>query len=135
MKKALQALLAKHFGSSKTQQPTKEVLDIVIDSSNGDIRSAINALQFSCIVPKGAKKKRVQANVVMESVTRREQSLALFHLIGKVLYNKRSLPSSIHCTSLTMLREGRCPVALCRAQGHTTGEGPGCGPQGPAATS
>ncbi|KIY72588.1 Rad17-domain-containing protein [Cylindrobasidium torrendii FP15055 ss-10] len=89
MKKALQALLTKRFGSSKTQQPTKEVLDIIIDSSNGDIRSAINALQFSCIVPKGAKKKRVQANVVMESVTRREQSLALFHLIGKVLYNKR----------------------------------------------
>jgi len=29
------------------------------------------------------------AKVVLEAITRRESSLALFHLMGKVLYNKR----------------------------------------------
>ena len=40
---------------------------------------------------KGRKRKSGgrSAAVVLESVTRREQSLVLFHLLGKVLYNKR----------------------------------------------
>lgn len=38
----------------------------------------------------GRKKKNQRgAAIVLEAVTRREQSLALFHLLGKVLYNKR----------------------------------------------
>jgi cell cycle checkpoint protein len=91
LKKALQALLTRHFGSAKGAQPAKDVLDIIVDSANGDIRSAINALQFSCVASQKGKKrtKGREARLVMESVTRREQSLALFHLIGKVLYNKR----------------------------------------------
>jgi cell cycle checkpoint protein len=66
------------------------------------------ALQFACIVElprtgagassskKGNGKKGKtgggeggSARVVLEAVTRRESSLALFHLMGKVLYNKR----------------------------------------------
>jgi len=48
------------------------------------------ALQFACIVHKPSqKKKNIGNTVVLEAVTRREQSLALFHLLGKVLYNKR----------------------------------------------
>jgi cell cycle checkpoint protein len=61
------------------------------------------ALQFACIVElprtgskkgKGKKGKTGDgeggsARVVLEAVTRRESSLALFHLMGKVLYNKR----------------------------------------------
>lgn len=49
------------------------------------------ALQFACIVhkPTQKKKKNTGHTVVLEAVTRREQSLALFHLLGKVLYNKR----------------------------------------------
>ena len=49
------------------------------------------ALQFACIVhkPTQKKKKSIGHIVVLEAVTRREQSLALFHLLGKVLYNKR----------------------------------------------
>ncbi|KAJ6535996.1 Rad17 cell cycle checkpoint protein-domain-containing protein [Mycena vulgaris] len=102
MKKALQAMVATHFskakgrGSGSGGAPSKEMLDIVIESSNGDIRSAIMALQFSCIVEvpteKGRKKKPGaggSAKLVLEAVTRREQSLELFHLIGRVLYNKR----------------------------------------------
>ncbi|KAF8811191.1 hypothetical protein BYT27DRAFT_7221588 [Phlegmacium glaucopus] len=83
LRKAVQALLKTHFASSSsasTIAPSKEVIDIIVESANGDIRNAIMALQFS------SYGKHI---VVLEAVTRREQSLALFHLLGKVLYNKR----------------------------------------------
>ncbi|KAK7029736.1 Rad17-domain-containing protein [Favolaschia claudopus] len=96
MKKALQALISSHFSSplARGPAPSKETLDIIIETSNGDIRSAIMALQFSCIVelPSGKGRRKsssANAKLVLEAVTRREQSLHLFHLIGKVLYNKR----------------------------------------------
>ncbi|KAK0235412.1 Rad17 cell cycle checkpoint protein-domain-containing protein [Armillaria nabsnona] len=93
LRKALQALIDRHFPAAKggkSARPSKHILDIIVDSANGDIRSAVNALQFSSIAEKGRKKgKSREATLVMEAVTRREQSLALFHLIGKVLYNKR----------------------------------------------
>lgn len=73
--------------------PSKEALDIIVESSNGDIRSAVMALQFACVIELGNNgRKRSDekgAVVVLESVTRRGQGLALFHLMGKVLYNKR----------------------------------------------
>ncbi|EGO29654.1 hypothetical protein SERLADRAFT_445435 [Serpula lacrymans var. lacrymans S7.9] len=102
MKKAIQSLITIHFSSSSghsVQSLPREVLDIIVESSNGDIRSAIMALQFACTSASkaGKGKKRVQndgrsnvnARLVLEAVTRREQSLVLFHLMGKVLYNKR----------------------------------------------
>ncbi|KAJ7064870.1 Rad17 cell cycle checkpoint protein-domain-containing protein [Mycena amicta] len=97
MKKALQSLISTHFSSSATKgsnAPSKEMLDIIVETSNGDIRSAIMALQFSCIVelPSAKRKKgssKGNAKVLLEAITRREQSLVLFHLLGKVLYNKR----------------------------------------------
>ncbi|KAF5391137.1 hypothetical protein D9757_003028 [Collybiopsis confluens] len=88
LKKALQALLSKHFGSLKKSPLTGQMLDIVVDSANGDIRSAIMALQFASV----RLRKDVKAGgpqFLMESITRREQTLALFHLMGKILYNKR----------------------------------------------
>ena len=101
MKKALQHLIGKHFDTSTTQPsatpPSKEVVDIIVESSNGDIRSAIMALEFACTADssshkaaKGAKRggKGPSASVILEAVTRREQSLALFHLLGKIMYNK-----------------------------------------------
>ena len=77
------------------------MLDLIVESSNGDIRSAIMALQFACTSPssdglsskKGKAKSRrggADTRALLEAVTRREQSLALFHLIGKILYNKRT---------------------------------------------
>lgn len=63
------------------------MLDTIIDSANGDIRSAIMALQFACIRLSTKTKGGDQA--ILEIITRREQSLVLFHLMGKVLYNKR----------------------------------------------
>lgn len=101
MKKGLQALLDTHFQGSTLTRPSKDILEMVVGSSNGDIRSAVMALQFACVVEipadKKGKKKSTSTNrgarVVLESVTRREQSLHLFHLIGKVLYNKREFIS------------------------------------------
>ncbi|GAW08212.1 Rad17-domain-containing protein [Lentinula edodes] len=87
LKKALQALLSRKFSSQKSPI-NGQMLDIIVDSANGDIRSAIMALQFACIRLNN-KTKGADAQVLMESITRREQSLALFHLMGKVFYNKR----------------------------------------------
>ncbi|PIL27277.1 hypothetical protein GSI_10424 [Ganoderma sinense ZZ0214-1] len=99
MRSALKTMLDRHFASFSAMgtRPTKDVLDLIVESSNGDIRSAINALQFACTAdqsshnpPKGSKKgKGPSATVMLEAVTRREQSLALFHLLGKIMYNKR----------------------------------------------
>ncbi|KAJ8079450.1 RFC checkpoint protein Rad17 [Marasmius tenuissimus] len=102
LKKALQTLLNTHYSSapkgSRTSPITSQLLDVVIGSANGDIRSAIMTLQFACIrlanqvgrSSKGRKKEgRSETDVLVESITRREQSLVLFHLMGKVLYNKR----------------------------------------------
>ncbi|KAH8096805.1 Rad17 cell cycle checkpoint protein-domain-containing protein [Cristinia sonorae] len=102
MKKALQHLVTTHFSSSTqtlSAPPTKDVLDVVVESSNGDIRSAIMALQFACISgssglktkgrSRGKKATVSESRALLETVTRREQSLALFHLVGKLLYNKR----------------------------------------------
>lgn len=95
LKKALTGLIDQHFSRAKSQShliaPTKEMIDTIVESANGDIRSAIMALQFSCIPGKTSKgKKRGSGStVLMEAITRRESSLALFHLIGRVLYNKR----------------------------------------------
>ena len=121
MTKALQAILASHFGSLEThervgKQPAREVIDIIVGSSNGDIRSAIMALQFACVIDLpassmgskgkvarktvGGTKKTTNARAVLEAVTRREQSLVLFHLMGKILYNKRQCRFGIMWLSL-----------------------------------
>ncbi|KAH7887075.1 Rad17 cell cycle checkpoint protein-domain-containing protein [Phlebopus sp. FC_14] len=138
MTKALHALLALHFGSQQSlrgteKQPPREVLDIIVESSNGDIRSAINALQFACVVPlpgssakqKGSRKseKKPSQNMtrrngrsvraVLEAVTRREQSLVLFHLMGKILYNKRKFdPPASHLSAKEAAKERELDLQL-----------------------
>lgn len=52
------------------------------------------ALQFASVMEMTSKATKKRASnkgkmIVLESVTRREQSLVLFHLLGRVLYNKR----------------------------------------------
>jgi len=107
MTKALQAMVTTHFKSTGEKPPTKDVIEMIVESSNGDIRSAVMALEFACVVTlpaKGAGKGRMKGNTVgrggaravLEAVTRREQSLALFHLMGKILYNKRKYPFRPH---------------------------------------
>ncbi|KZV83516.1 hypothetical protein EXIGLDRAFT_683706 [Exidia glandulosa HHB12029] len=85
MRKALQQLLTAAAPQRKGVAAA-ELLDAVVSASGGDIRSAIMGLQFACVV--GTKKGK-KGKDILESVTKRENSLALFHLLGKLLYNKR----------------------------------------------
>ena len=60
MKPALNNMLDKLFNSlTSGTKPPKDILDHIIESSNGDIRSAIMTLQFACVVkmPTGQGKK------------------------------------------------------------------------------
>ncbi|EKM77716.1 hypothetical protein AGABI1DRAFT_129999 [Agaricus bisporus var. burnettii JB137-S8] len=123
MKKALTALIDRHFSQRSSSSshsdivtPTKEIIDAIVESSNGDIRSAIMALQFNSVASKKSKKGKkhgVGSTQVMEAVTRRESSLALFHLIGRVLYNKRKGdPSSTSASAKDIKREKDLDVKL-----------------------
>ncbi|EIW78507.1 hypothetical protein CONPUDRAFT_167507 [Coniophora puteana RWD-64-598 SS2] len=124
----------------KGKKPSREVLDLIVESANGDIRSAIMALQFACLVElpgssssaatggssrKGPNKGGTgnaaakaagggtSARAVLEAVTRREQSLVLFHLMGKVLYNKRKGdPPSSHLSAKDASKERALDAAL-----------------------
>ncbi|KAF3923135.1 hypothetical protein ABW20_dc0107654 [Dactylellina cionopaga] len=79
----------------------------------GDIRSAINALEFmmvgksstnclrQAVAPKGRKKgrnmqdwgePRASEKPMLELITQRESSLGIFHAVGKVVWNKRLDP-------------------------------------------
>ncbi|KAI0327719.1 Rad17-domain-containing protein [Cubamyces sp. BRFM 1775] len=119
MRSALRSLLDRHFAiSTSGTRPTKDVLDVIVESSNGDIRSAIMALQFACTADstsrkstKGSKKtgktQGPSARVMLEAVTRREQSLALFHLLGKIMYNKRKGDPSSSSASAKDVRRDR----------------------------
>lgn len=82
-----------------------ELLQAVADDSNGDLRAAVNCLQFvgvdgglmDAISTKGRKsgrkgteeERRKAMRKLMPLVSGRESSLALFHALGRVLYNKR----------------------------------------------
>ncbi|KAK6523471.1 Cell cycle checkpoint protein rad17 [Arthrobotrys megalospora] len=80
----------------------------------GDIRSAINTLEFMMVgrgkgltkklvpVPKAKKKGRSMSDwgepsegekLTLELITQRESSLGIFHAVGKVVWNKRFDPS------------------------------------------
>ena len=89
------------------QVPDKTSLESLVESSNCDIRACINALQFSCIqntsdfssifqsdeTPSTSKKsKKVSGKKSAKSqssVGAKDQSLILFHALGKILYAKR----------------------------------------------
>ncbi|KAH9855575.1 Rad17-domain-containing protein [Lenzites betulinus] len=120
MRNALKTLLDRHFASPSAPgvRPSKDVLDVIVESSNGDIRSAVMALQFACTADastrklgKGAKKvakaQGPSARMMLEAVTRREQSLALFHLLGKIMYNKRKGDPSSSSASAKDIRKDR----------------------------
>ena len=94
MIKALQAIVNRHFQDNPTLRPTKNILDMIITCSRGDIRGAIVELQLSSLVDKKPTKKGKKSGssdsvAFLKLASQREQSLALFHLIGKIMYNKR----------------------------------------------
>ncbi|UZJ54965.1 hypothetical protein CBS101457_004285 [Exobasidium rhododendri] len=90
-----------------TSESAKDLIEVVVESASGDLRSAINTLQVICLRgesllqergvkrkaggkssknKKGAKKTTRSA---VASISGRESSLLLFHTLGKILYNKR----------------------------------------------
>jgi len=107
----------KKNGNNKLQIPDKQALEQLCESTSGDIRASINALQFSCLdslssslnnnlsslflsdssTPKSKKSKKVAAGrggkrqtaAAQSSVGCKDQNLGLFHALGKVLYAKR----------------------------------------------
>ncbi|KZT53578.1 hypothetical protein CALCODRAFT_47481 [Calocera cornea HHB12733] len=104
MRGALTRILSHTHPTSNDLRPSPDTVDIIVESSMGDVRSAINALQFACRVQMveavkggaGGKRRRGKKGKVgevvrklIEGVTRNEQVLALFHILGKMLYNKR----------------------------------------------
>ncbi|GAA6019350.1 hypothetical protein JCM11491_000903 [Sporobolomyces phaffii] len=126
MKKALNRILDQVHDSSSSStlttldhksRPSGPTLDLIIQHSNGDLRSAVMSLQFlstrasnSSVTTslggggggggakgKGKAKKvktdrasrRDDAKELLQVVTSRENSLFIFHALGKVLYNKR----------------------------------------------
>ncbi|WVF71982.1 hypothetical protein IAT40_006793 [Kwoniella sp. CBS 6097] len=109
-------------------RPSQSTVQLIAQSSHGDLRSAINSLQLLCAKRTGNTKKRKtrdgddesdeepgskkgrqkvgvgkgsrggkggkldvsrELRAVLDAVTRKEQSLGLFHALGKVFYNKR----------------------------------------------
>ncbi|KAG2220189.1 hypothetical protein INT45_005362 [Circinella minor] len=77
---------------------SKEQLTQIGELSRGDIRNAINMLQFHCIPPSlnstklPMKRKRDQLNNEKEKLIHAQERgspLQLFHALGKVLYAKR----------------------------------------------
>jgi len=98
--------------------PDKESLTALAESSSGDIRAAVNALQFACLKSdmgscfdtvtslasstssKGKKKKlkrpASEAVINMAKIGGRDPNLDLFHAMGKVLYCKREESLEAH---------------------------------------
>ncbi|ORX33735.1 Rad17 cell cycle checkpoint protein-domain-containing protein [Kockovaella imperatae] len=104
---------------SPSDRPPASALQLIALTCNGDLRSAVNSLQLLCSrVAKqdGRKRKRDdeelnskskakgrgsqggkgakldlsdQLRAVLDVVSRKEQSLNLFHSLGKIFYNKR----------------------------------------------
>jgi cell cycle checkpoint protein len=86
-------------------------------SEMGDIRSAINALEFLCarnadngdwsgrVAAKTKKSYKDGATLTpmekdsLELVTQREATLGMFHAVGKVVYNKREEPQIVDPTA------------------------------------
>lgn len=134
LRKALQALLAMHFApepskrkgkAARTRMPSSELLDRVVASANGDIRSAVMALQFACVMPAPVARRGTGSGGVALDTGVREQSLALFHMLGKVLYNKRKCPAWRVLYKLNYQgREGRCSKFVCDQGRHETGARP-----------
>ncbi|VDO06041.1 unnamed protein product [Rodentolepis nana] len=81
---------------SKIPLPSKGFIQSLAATSSGDIRLAINNLQFALISAKQTGKSSPMEYCVYE----RDAGLALFHALGKILYSKRLSESDNKCRSL-----------------------------------
>ncbi|KAK8785968.1 hypothetical protein V5799_007667 [Amblyomma americanum] len=100
--KALCALLDRAAQSQTiTHEPTPDDIDSIVAASNGDIRSAINALEFFCspsqtsplqhgsgaVPPRNDERKSVKSDTYGSGIGR-DAPLTLFHSLGKILHCK-----------------------------------------------
>ncbi|KAF8773629.1 Cell cycle checkpoint protein RAD17 like protein [Argiope bruennichi] len=96
----------------------KSQLDSIASDSNGDIRNAINTMQFLCMTqsakPKSSHKNDAssKAKESEECSSKRDSSLFLFHALGKILYCKRdpALKSETDILPATMKSLERDPL-------------------------
>ena len=116
--KALEAVIKKEARNSKRRRiPGPAIMKRL--SEMGDIRSAVNSLEFLClrgddtgdwggtVASKTKKSNKDHVNLTareqesLELVTQRESTLGMFHAVGKVVYNKRELPDPSSTDALT----------------------------------
>ncbi|TPX72282.1 hypothetical protein SpCBS45565_g00702 [Spizellomyces sp. 'palustris'] len=109
-------------------RPDKESIEVIAKSSGGDIRCAINALQFltlrissnssnAATARKGARGKNrtsnvKNSNIQLDYVGSREINLALFHSLGKILYNKRDELPPNEASSMNIMLAQSIPEQL-----------------------
>lgn len=110
MTKALDLIIQKESRKSgRRRAPGPSVLKHLAEI--GDIRSAVSSLEFLCLrgdessdwsgrVTFTKTKRGAEAPLSkmesesLEIITQRESTLGIFHAVGKVVYNKRELPSA-----------------------------------------
>nr|CDS27401.1 cell cycle checkpoint protein rad17 [Hymenolepis microstoma] len=80
----------------KIPLPSKAFIQSLAASSSGDIRLAINNLQFALMSAKQTGKSSAMEYCVYE----RDAGLALFHALGKILHSKRLSDSDDQCLPL-----------------------------------
>jgi hypothetical protein len=83
-----------------SEVPSDKVIDSIVIQSHGDIKSALNNLQFTAqsgskslstsVVQKNKKAKRAAAAKISEGIGR-ENTLGVFHGLGKVLHPKKEM--------------------------------------------
>jgi len=111
--KALELVVIKEARKSgRRKTPGPQVLKQLAET--GDVRSAISSLEFLCLrgddddawtakvafsKPKGKAAKNempltMQEKEALKLISNRESTLGIFHSVGKVVYNKRTDPST-----------------------------------------
>ncbi|KAI7902025.1 Rad17 cell cycle checkpoint protein-domain-containing protein [Cokeromyces recurvatus] len=91
----MKKILKKIMSNEQTRLSDSQLVDL-IEKSEGDIRAAINNLQFyatpnSNLLGKGQKKAKISS---VKAFDERTGPLDLFHAVGKVLYAKRNKDDS-----------------------------------------
>ncbi|RKP05095.1 Rad17 cell cycle checkpoint protein-domain-containing protein [Thamnocephalis sphaerospora] len=99
--KALRYILDREGIHARALRPCAEDLDAVVAASDGDVRAAVNLLQFRIAGTRAALPSGAATLAATAAVSQREDALSLFHGLGKILYNKRGDGASSAIAPLT----------------------------------
>lgn len=72
---------------------TSEQIDLIARASGGDIRHAITSLQFFCLKADWPSLSLSSPTTVHDLHFGRDETISLFHALGKFLHNKRESAS------------------------------------------